>query len=500
MKEIIKNIFLYIFVFLLCLALFSTYWALKTFNIMNFDEVIFQLTTPIKSASSSILNSFITDSLFRSILLSIPIFIVLALLFHYLTCKSIEFDIKIWKKNINFSIKGIVLKRIIKVLIFIITILIVYHCLDKILFINYVKAQMNPSTFIEENYVEPRDVKITFPEKKRNLIYIYLESMESTYFSKELGGSSDVNYIEPLNEITKNNISFSDGNKFGGAKKAKGTEWTSGAMVAHTSGLPLKNSLDNISGMQSMLSNAYTLGDILHNEGYNQMIMFGSDKNFGNRGTYFETHGDYEVYDYNTAIKKGKIDKDYYVWWGFEDTKLFEYAKEEITDLAKEDKPFNFTMLTVDTHTVDGYLEESCPATYGNHYLNVVHCSSMQVADFVKWIKEQDFYDNTTVILVGDHISMQEGLYPKGTRRGVYNVFINSYVTEGRFKNRVFNTMDFYPTTLASLGVKIEGDRLALGTNLFSNKDTLMEEVGAKKFNEEVQKYSKFYMEKFYYS
>ena len=36
-------------------------------------------------------------------------------------------------------------------------------------------------------------------------------------------------------------------------------------------------------------------------------------------------------------------------------------------------------------------------------------------------------------------------------------------------KNRDFSTLDFFPTTLASLGVQIEGDRLGLGTNLFSN-------------------------------
>ena len=52
----------------------------------------------------------------------------------------------------------------------------------------YLISQMTTSSFIEENYVSPQNVTITFPEVKRNLIYIYLESMESTFISKQNGG------------------------------------------------------------------------------------------------------------------------------------------------------------------------------------------------------------------------------------------------------------------------------------------------------------------------
>lgn len=54
------------------------------------------------------------------------------------------------------------------------------------------------------------------------------------------------------------------------------------------------------------------------------------------------------------------------------------------------------------------------------------------------------------------------------TDRKIYNVFINSAVLPAQEKNRQFTTLDFFPSTLASLGVTIEGDRLGLGTNLFS--------------------------------
>lgn len=45
--------------------------------------------------------------------------------------------------------------------------------------------------------------EITFPEKKRNLIYIFLESMESTYASKDEGGEFEFNCIPELTQLAK---------------------------------------------------------------------------------------------------------------------------------------------------------------------------------------------------------------------------------------------------------------------------------------------------------
>ena len=75
-----------------------------------------------------------------------------------------------------------------------------------------------------------------------------------------------------------------------------------------------------------------------------------------------------------------------------------------------------------------------------------------------------------------------------GTTRKVYNVFINTKVTSGKMKNRQFTTLDYFPTALASIGVEIKGERLGLGTNLFSDVDTLVEEYGYDYLMEELGK------------
>lgn len=81
-------------------------------------------------------------------------------------------------------------------------------------------------------------------------------------------------------------------------------------------------------------------------------------------------------------------------------------------------------------------------------------------------------------------------------QRTIYNTFINSRIDTKHNKNREFSTLDMFPTTLASLGVEIEGDRLGLGTNLFSGKETLIEKYGFDYVNEEVLKRSEFYNNK----
>ena len=194
------------------------------------------------------------------------------------------------------------------------------------------------------------------------------------------------------------------------------------------------------------------------------------------------------------------------VWWGYSDNDLFKYAKEQLTEISKENEHFNFTMLTCDTHFTDGYVCERCDKNFEDQYSNVIRCSSKQVSEFIDWIKKQPFYEETTIVISGDHITMQSEIQEQADKneygeRTVYNAFINSKV-EGikNTNNRQFFTIDMYPTTLAALGAKIEGDRLGLGTNLFSEELTLAEKYGTEYVRTELQKKSTFYNRELIYN
>lgn len=361
-------------------------------------------------------------------------------------------------------------------------------------FFDYAFNGLRDTDLFEDYYVSSADVEIKFPEKKQNLIYIFLESTEMTNVSKKNGGVFDISITPNLENIALNNINFSNTDLLGGARESYGTSWTVAAMIAQTAGIPLKVKVGDISSDSTSFVNIETLGDILSDGGYSNYLLMGSDADFGGRKIYFSSHN-YTVSDYNTAVSAGKIDSNYHEWWGYEDYKLFSYAKEYLLDISKRGEPFNFTLLTADTHFTDGYLDKSCSSVFSDAYANSFYCSDSMINDFISWIKEQDFYEDTTIILTGDHPTMQENFYDidDSYDRTIYNAFINSRVLPVNNKNRVFTTMDMFPTTLASLGISIKGNRLGLGTNLFSSKKTIPEELGIDTFNKELKKNSSYY-------
>ena len=173
---------------------------------------------------------------------------------------------------------------------------------------------------------------------------------------------------------------------------------------------------------------------------------------------------------------------------------MFDFAKEKLQELSSQDNPFNLTMLTVDTHFEDGYICEKCKDTYGdNQYANVMACSSKQLAEFIDWIQEQDFYQNTTIVLAGDHLTMDSDFCEDVSAdydRRTYVAYINPAVETEVSEERTYSTMDHFPTTLAAMGAEIEGDRLGLGTNLFSTEQTLAEYFGIDEMNQELQRKS----------
>lgn len=365
--------------------------------------------------------------------------------------------------------------------------------------VSYIKDNIKQSTFFEENYVKVTPDNLTYPENDRNLIYIFVESFESTFTSKEKGGALFYDTIEPLEDLISSSINFSNTDQLGGASFATGTSWTVAALVSQTSGIHLSIPIEgNSMNLHSdFLPGTVSIGEILNERDYNQVFLLGSDANFGGRSNYFKQHGNYLIHDYYYALDKNLIPEGYHEWWGYEDEKLFEFAKEELLHLSSLDEPFNLTMLTADTHHIDGYLTEGIEERFEQQYMNVILNSSKQLSEFVEWIKIQDFYDNTTIIISGDHHTMDAPFIKlnveESYNRKILNLVINSVVEPVNKANREFSTFDFFPTTLASLGYTIEGERLGIGTNLFSEKQTIFEEFGTNFTNNELSLKSSFY-------
>lgn len=514
-----------IYFFIMCFFTQALPWACSRFPMQEPEIIWITITSPLQGADPSAIITLLLLVILPTVILQFVC--IFALKFLLKDKKETMFHFKFFsvEKKFEFS-------KIFCLLTFLLFAYVMIHVSIEIKinrYINFItKERQDPidSVFYKENYIVPDTVKITFPEKKRNLVYIFLESMESSYQDVENGGYFPKNYIPNLTALAQENINFSHTESVGGGIDASGTAWTIAALLSKLGGLPynLPTVGFNPDNMVYFLPGAITLTDILAQEGYNQRFIFGSEKGFASRDTLLETHGNVEIHDIDWYKKNKMLPEDYNVFWGFEDQKLYEYAKYELDDLSSSNQPFMFAMLTVDTHMPDGYICPLCDienVEEEDQILSVVECADKQLGEFISWVKQQPWYENTTVVIVGDHLfmtskdkdifneqkeafeeqqethdrrwenSLGESVLsssPKNSSRRWINIFMNSVVQPSQvvMKNRTFSSFDMFPTVLESIGVEIEGRGLGFGRSLFSGEPTLYEQYDKSYVNTEI--------------
>ncbi|MDO4218743.1 MAG: LTA synthase family protein [Synergistaceae bacterium] len=458
-KNILINFLIILLISLASLA-FGVKFAIKqTFNMTSIGEIVSILLLPVNGADTRLVFSVVIKTFLYTLIPFVP------LIKHRL-----------------------VKQRAIVVVSLLLFTICFFPAIKEIT--RTINNYNHPNELLRKYYVSPQKVSITFPNKKRNLVYILVESLETTIFQKIHGGAMDDDVIPELYRLAHDNICFSIDKDCLGMKPSR-DGWTIAATVAQTSGIPFIVPWDGNSSPTGLklLPGVTSLFDILHNNGYKQAYICGSDAHFSGMDSFLTTHRVDFVYDLNTARQEHFVPKDYHDgWWGLEDKKTLEYAKKKLTEISRSNSPFACVIATIDTHFWGGnFRGDCCRQQFAEDWLNVYACTSRQVNAFVEWLKAQPFYENTTIVIIGDHPTRLYDdtdvvLAPKDYQKHIYNCFINSPLAPLKEKNRDFTLYDMFPTILASLGCKMQGDRLALGTNLFSNKTTLYEDLGEEAF------------------
>lgn len=486
-----------IFVALGTACYYGTIWGKDNFGDVTADQLLITLFSPTEGTETSVYVDGFEGPVFQVMLITaiFCLFVFGNFRLVYKACKKNKVILNdLWKRIICLVLSVVCLSGGVT------------YGVQEFRLKQLINAYFINSDLFDENYVNPKTASYTFPEKKRNLIFISLESLENSYLSKELGGNMDENLMPELTELAQEGFIFSDTDgKFGGPQQAPGTQWSVASLVNMTSGLPMKmpNEPNSYGTDGNFLPGAYTMMELLRDNGYQQSMMMGSPAKFGGLDFYFNNHGCEDIKDYRWAIKSGKLPDGYKVWWGYEDEKLYEYAMEELTRLSETGQPFSFIMETSATHRPGGYLKEGSPQPYPSPYANAIAFSTAETVKFVRWIQQQPFYENTTIVMIGDHISMETDFFEfynfdESYHRSQFNLILNpdpsvAKLSESRQRNRLYANYDMFPTMLAGIGVKVEGERLGIGTNLFSNKDTLFEEYGVDFINNELEKKSEIY-------
>ena len=191
-----KNYFKFPQILLVTLLLFFSvhfragiYWALNTFPLRDANVVMLTLQEPFDDFAYSMIKQYLATTIPQALLITAVLTIFLYALLNK-TKKRLIFIGAYFAATIALFISDIPVSEYI-------------HILK-----NEPEKSASYSKFFVENYANPDSVKITPPEQKRNLILIYLESMETTFSDKEHGGNQDTNLIPEITQLAQQNINF----------------------------------------------------------------------------------------------------------------------------------------------------------------------------------------------------------------------------------------------------------------------------------------------------
>ncbi|MCF0222721.1 MAG: LTA synthase family protein [Fibrobacter sp.] len=454
--EVKKGIGIFVIAYLCVFFQDSIVWGTSTFPLHDVNAVLFTLQMPIDGFDSYFIEKYLKFIFVDSLKITLLVFL--------------------------FLILGLKRNHIRYYALMIYFICSLFYLFIEIPIAEYINAYKNygnqykltNSVFFQEHYVHAEKVKVTPPTSKRNLVFVFLESMETTF--------SD--FTPELNQLAKENLSFGEKNPIGGGDDVLGTTFTLGSYVGKTTGMPILNKSSYRNGYNGFKS----LYDFLREQDYRQYVVQGTIGSFAGLNDFLKNEEIDAFYDYDD-IAEGRPNErnglsDVLFKWSVNDRSTFAFAKS-VLDTIKE--PFSLTLFTIDTHFPDGMYDEQCgnkpsDADATETYKAIVQCTSTLTQDFVNYLKQKDFYENTTVVIVGDHNFMGKHLVNNKPNRKWINIFINS-VKEPSNPNRYFSDLDMFPTILSALGYEIEGDRLGLGVNLFSDEKTLLEIYGADSLN-----------------
>ena len=453
-------------------------WALNTFPLKDANTVLLTLQEPFDDFAYSMVRQYLAATVPQTLVITIVLTVFL------------------------YAVLNSTKKRLVPIGIYFVSAIALVLCHIPVsdyihILNNEPEKNASYSQFFVENYVNPDSVKITPPEHKHNLILIYLESLETSFADKEHGGNQDTNLIPEITELAQQNLSFGKNkNHIGGGLDAVGSTSTFPSMHSRSLGIP------NITiySKTPILHHYKSLYKILHSHGYKQIFFQGNSglyKQFQQFATDQEID---EIYGPDDLIQRLKLDSmDLIKKQGYktvQDKETFIFANQ-ILDTISE--PFTLTFFTIDTHAPSGLYDPDCikiddEKNEDERLKACARCVSRELNKFLDSLKKKPYYDNTSIVVFGDHNFPGSRLVKGATNRKWVNFFMNASKIPISGENRLYSDIDMFPTILSSMNFDIEGDRLGFGTDLFSDKKTLVESIGLDSLNSEIKKMSNHLM------
>ena len=324
--------------------------------------------------------------------------------------------------------------------------------------------------FVEANRTEPNPEYFGKAEGM-NVIYISLESLQNFVIGREVDGQEVTPFLNSLIE-DKNTFYFDNIFHQVGQGKTSDAEF----MMANSL-YPLPS---GSVAMEKARNTYQAQPAILEQKGYTTSSLHGNGKTFWNRDEMYKSFGIQKFFD-SSYYDMNEEDVHNY---GLKDKPFF---KQSIPYLESLEQPFHAKMLTLSNHfpfTMDeGDVDFPTPETNDsvvNGYFQTAKYMDESIEQFFNDLKESGLYDNTVIVMYGDHYGISNNHNTAmsevmGEEVGSYEnaqlqrvpLFITAPGVEGKQVHEYGGQMDVRDTVLHLLGVETN-DYISFGSDLLS--------------------------------
>ncbi|MGM7635557.1 LTA synthase family protein [Bacillus sp. Hm123] len=322
--------------------------------------------------------------------------------------------------------------------------------------------------YSDANYAKPND-ELFGAAKGKNVILVSVESTQEFVMNNTVNGQE----ITPfMNQFAKESLYFNNFyHQTGQGKTSDGEFLVENALYPLSRGAVFfTHSGNKYNSMAKKLSE----------NGYFTNAMHANNKSFWNRDIM------YKSLDYERFYELGDYDvnEDNSVNWGMKDIPFFEQSVEHMKEMSQ---PFYSKMITLTNHHPFYYDEEdkfideftSKDGTV-NRYFVTVRYTDEALKRFVEQLKASGLYENSVIVLYGDHYGISENhdeamseylgkeVTPfVSTQLQKVPFIVHIPGVKGRVIDSVGGQVDVRPTLLHLLGINTKDD-LQLGQDLLS--------------------------------
>lgn len=324
--------------------------------------------------------------------------------------------------------------------------------------------------YVRASYIEP-DKEMFGVAKDKNLIIVSLESLQNFVINSEMNGQE----ITPfLNDFIGESYYFD--NFYHQTQQGKTSD----------SEFLLDNSLYPLNRGAVFFTHSgnefEAMNEKLGENGYYTTAMHANNKSFWNRDIMYDSLG----YERFYSLPDYEVTEENSVNWGMKDIPFFEQSVEHMKEMPQ---PFSTKMITLTNHypfTLDEEDKLIDPYTSNdgtvNRYFQTVRYMDEAVKNFITDLKESGLYENSVIVMYGDHYGISENhnkamsqylgkeVTPVvNTQLQEVPLIIHVPGQEGKTISKVSGQIDLKPTIMHLLGIDTKED-IQFGSDIFSSQ------------------------------